>query len=42
MTERTRKMLMTMRAALIMGARASEEFCKDETLAQTGGLTAET
>lgn len=42
MTKRTRKMLMTIRAALIMAAKAIEEYCKDETLANTDGPTAET
>lgn len=31
MTERTRKMLMTIRAALIMAAKAIEEYCKGGT-----------
>lgn len=29
MTARTRKMLMTIRAALIMAAKAIEEYCKE-------------
>lgn len=35
MSDKTRKMLMTIRAALIMAAKAIEEYCKDETLANT-------
>lgn len=42
MNDKTRKMLMTIRAALIMAAKAIEEYCKDEALANTDGLTAET
>lgn len=29
---RTRKMLMTIRAALIMAAKAIEEYCRDEVV----------
>lgn len=35
MNDKTRKMLMTIRAALIMAAKAIEEYCKDETLEKT-------
>jgi hypothetical protein len=31
MSAKTRKLLMTIRAALIMAAKAIEEYCRDET-----------